>query len=378
MSDEVRRQRATDTHENALTPAPRSPIGSPAWQREVEAVDAKREAATVYQIAFWQDDKRAIPTDFVACALFAGIQGKDAAYVEQEPIASANGLTITFTGRRLTQVHADVWEGIMHLARQFPQGSVVRFRARQLLRLIGRHTGKRQRDELKLWLDQLTATAVVIHDEKNKSRFRGSLLPKSAERDEDGDTMFAVDVSRDLAKVFASGFSVVDWQQRQRLQKKPLALWLQHYFSRFPKPVTVSELLRLSGSTSRTLFHFRAQMKAALAELAAEGVIGAWRIDESTDAVHVTRPGKTLPAPAGAPALPPPPPINSAQGELPLLQRLPVVSERAKATFRELYPSRDADRCLADFAAWLSNSGKSAEKPDLAFLGFAKKWASGS
>jgi hypothetical protein len=354
-------------------------VGSQEWLeqkgREAEGREAREESAKVYQIALWQDDKRAIPTDFVACALFAGIQGKDAAYVEQERIASANGLTITFTGRRLTQVHADVWEGIMHLARQCPEGGVVRFRYRQLLRLIGRHTGKRQRDELKLWLDHLTATSVVIHDEKNKQRFRGSLLPRSAERDEDNDTLLAVEISRDLARMLSSGFSLVDWQQRQRLQKKPLALWLQHYFSRFPKPVTVAELHRLSGSTSRTLFHFRAQLKLALTELETEGVIGGWRIDDKTDAVHVTRAGKALPA-ASSHELPSFPSSHPTQRELLLpLPAIPAVSDRAKDTFRKLYPKRDADRCLADFAAWLSQKGHTADKPDAAFLGFAKKWA---
>jgi len=126
--------------------------------RQVEEAESKREEAKVYQLAFWADDKRAMPHDFIACALFAAIQDKDARYLAGEEIASANGLRITFRGQRLTQVHADVWQGIMHLARGQTQGNRVRFRARQLLRLIGRQMGKAQRAHLMQWLSELTAT----------------------------------------------------------------------------------------------------------------------------------------------------------------------------------------------------------------------------
>ena len=101
----------------------------------------------------------------------------------------------------------------------------------------------------------------------------------------------------------------------------------------------------------------------------------SWRIDDKTDAVHVIRAGKGLPS-ASIQELPPLPVAGPSQRELLLpLPPIPAVSERAKDTFRKLYPKRDAERCLADFAAWLSHKGHTADKPDAAFLGFAKKWA---
>jgi hypothetical protein len=47
------------------------------------------------------------------------------------------------------------------------------------------------------------------------------------------------------------------------------------------------------------------------------------------------------------------------------------------AEFGSLYPACDADRCLAEFVAWLAKSGKTARYPDRAFLGDAKKWVVG-
>jgi len=337
------------------------------------AREATQEAATIYQLAFWPDDKRAMPGDFIACALFSCLQGKDSEYVERQTLASVNGLSVSFTGRRLTQVHADVWEAIMHLARQQPEGSLVKFRARKLLRLMGRQTGGKQRDDLDLWMNQLTATSVVIRDHVNKERFRGSLLPRSFEREGPDDTAYCVEINRDLAKILSANLFLLDWQKRRKLQQKPLAAWLQRHFSRFHKALAVAELYRLSGSTTKRLGDFRKQVRAALAHLTTVGVLVAWRIDDATDTVHVTMESRGTPTPevegSGSRLALPAAPRSSAPPGLG-----PAISEAARVKFRTLYPGKDIDRCVADFAAWLARSGKTAQKPDAAFLGFAKKW----
>jgi hypothetical protein len=43
---------------------------------------------------------------------------KDSDYVERQRLASINGLSVSFTGRRLTQVHADVRERLAMLAEE--------------------------------------------------------------------------------------------------------------------------------------------------------------------------------------------------------------------------------------------------------------------
>jgi hypothetical protein len=257
-----------------------------AMAAETQAVIEQRaravEEARVYQLAFWPEDERAMPGDFIACALFSA--SKRTTYVDGEALASINGLTVIFTGKRLTQVHADVWMGIMHLARERYSGDTVSFRARTLLELIGRHTHQRQRDELKQWIRQLQATSVLIQDDAKQKRFGGSLLPWHEEDDGDGHTIFVVDITRELAKVLSGNFWRIDWERRKRLQKKPLALWLQTYFSRFKRPVAVAQLHALAGSTS-SLKKFRQNLGLALDELHAEGGYSA-AIDRQTDTVR--------------------------------------------------------------------------------------------
>lgn len=273
---------------------------------ETQAVIHRRELAAeqaqVYQLAFWPDDERAMPGDFIACALFSA--SKRTTYVDGEALASINGLTVIFTGKRLTQVHADVWMGIMHLAREHYSGDTVRFRARQLLELIGRYTHQRQRAELKQWIRQLQATSVLIQDDAKQKRFGGSLLPWHEEDDGDGHTLFVVDITRELAKVLSGNFWRIDWELRKRLQSKPLALWLQTYFSRFKRPVTVRQLHALSGSAS-PLKMFRYHLAKALDDLHAEGGYSA-AVDRDTDTVRAAErpPARRRPSHEGQAELP--------------------------------------------------------------------------
>lgn len=269
--------------------------------RELQAEQAK-----IYQLAFWPDDDRAMPGDFIACALFTA--SKTTSYVTRCELASINGLTVTFTGKRLTQVHADVWMGVMHLARAARTGDVVSFYGRQLLDLIGRHTHPAQRHQLKAWLSQLTATEVLISQGRTES-FGGSLLPWRKETDAAGGTIYRVEISRELSRLLSGNHHVVDWETRKALQNKPLALWLQTFFSRFKRPVAVKNLHALSGSGA-PLKGFRRQLAAALEDLHVAGGASA-SIDRATDTVIGIR-------------RPPPPkprrPLHDGQEVLPFLR----------------------------------------------------------
>ena len=355
-------------------------VGTPEWfeerNREIQEIEAKREAATIYQLGFWQDEQRALPTDFIACALFSAVQGKAAPYLRGEQIASINGYTFTFTGKRLTQVHADVLMGAAQLARGEKSGYIARFRARQFLRLIGRHTGQSQRKSLQQLIDDVIATSVRITDPDGKASYSGSLLSRAADVQDGDDAVFAVEISRELCKAFTRGFAKVNFEQRKALMKQPLALWLQLYVSKFHKPVAVAELRRLSGSTTRRLTDFRKHLRVALDALVSAGVIDAWHLDAETDVLFYALHGKPLPGGRSAQgkALATPVAALSSQTELSLP---PVLTSRTEQVFAQKFPGQNFAQCRADWQKWVLEKRITVQKPDGHFIDFATKWVKG-
>jgi len=240
---------------------------------------AERESAQIYQFPLWGDPQRGVPNDLVRCALFAAAKGIDGQYNEDVPVFSQEGLNISYNGPSLTQDHLDVFEAVMHLAREMPEGNGVRFTAHGLLKLINRSTGKSDHERLTRTLKHLTSTAVTIKREGHGT-YCGSLLPNWAEREEDG--KFSIRIDRDLIKLFDRGFTVVEWKQRKVLARSPLAKHLQLWLSSHdkPYPVTVQYLHDITGSSTKELKRFRQALKKALNRLVEVGVLADWRIDE--------------------------------------------------------------------------------------------------
>ena len=248
---------------------------------------AERESAKIYQFPLWGEVQRGVPNEIARSALFTAVHGKSREYVVDKHIFSQNGFTITYTGITLTQAHLDVFEGIMHLAREMLEGNTVRFTAHGLLKLIGRKTSGRDHERFARTLSELTATAVKIKREDG-AVYWGSLLPEGAGRPENG--YYAVKVNRQLIKLFERGFTVLEWEQRKALSRKPLAqalhVWLCSHER--PYPVTVEYLHDITGSNTKDLRYFRKNLKAALDELVSVGVLPSWHIDER-DKVHFVK-----------------------------------------------------------------------------------------
>jgi len=248
---------------------------------------AKRESAKVYQFPLWGEPQRGVPNDFARSALFSARKGTGTEYLRDIAVFSQAGVNITYTGPQLTQDHLDVFEGIMHLARDMPEGNAVCFTARGLLKLIGRRTSGRDHERLLRTLKDLTATAVTVTGE-NGDVYWSSLLPEGAAKPSDG--YYRVNISRQLIKLFERGFTVIEWEQRKQLTRKPLAqavhVWLCSHEK--PYPVTVQYLHDITGSNTKALKRFRQSLKAALTQLKDIGVLADWRIDER-DKVHFVK-----------------------------------------------------------------------------------------
>lgn len=245
-----------------------------------------REQSAVVQLPLWPEPKRGAPNSFIRSALFAAIQGKDRQFIKEALLASQDGITIKFTGEQLTQADLDVWETIVHLAREQPLGSVASFTAHGLLKALGLSTGLSQHKQLHSTLLRLTACAVeVTHEGKT---YFGPLI-KSGAKDE-VTRHYAVELNRGIVRLFGKNqWTALDWKQRQELRGQPLAQALHAFYSshREPFAVKLETLQAYTGSRNKQSASFKRQVRAALDALTRVGFLASWEIED--ELVNVCR-----------------------------------------------------------------------------------------
>ena len=250
-----------------------------------------RPPAKVIQLPLWPEPKRGAPNAVLRGALFAAIQGKTRhSGLSEQPIATQGGVTIRYTGAQLDQADLDVWEQALHLVRTQALGTECHFTEKGFLKALGRQTGKSDRTWLRSAISRLTAATVEISN--GRVTYGGSLV--SFSRDEDtGHTV--LEINPKLARFFSpTRWTQIDWEQRQQLRGKPLALWLHGFYASHAAPhaLTVEYLHKLSGSQTKQLKHFKQNLTQALRDLEAVGAIRSFEIRD--ELVHVrTVPSKS-------------------------------------------------------------------------------------
>lgn len=223
------------------------------------------KSAQVIQLPLWPEPARGTPNSFLRSALFAAIQGKTRKALKNALLGSQKGYAVKFTGWQLDQSDLDVWEHAIHLARLHPLGNICTFKANSFLKAIGRSNGKKDYVWLHEAITRLVACAVEI---RNSSKvFTGSLLSSCA-RDEDTG-IYKLRLDPDTIKLYGSSdWTALEWQQREALKRKPLALWLHGYYATHAQayPLKIETLQELSGSAMPPR-NFRIALQRAFASL---------------------------------------------------------------------------------------------------------------
>ena len=250
-----------------------------------------RGPAKVIQLPLWPEPKRGAPNAVLRGALFAAVH-KDRQYMQrQELIAAQDGITIRYTGEQLDQADLDVWEQVLHLARTQALGTECHFTAHGFLKALGRQPGNSGQEWLKYAIARLGASWVEISD--GRRTYLGSLIEGGARDEATG--RYVLEINPKLAAFYGrTQWTQIDWEQRQRLRGKPLALWLHGFYASHaaPYPLTVAYLHKLSGSRTKQLKHFKQNLVRALRDLEAVGAIQAFEIRD--ELVHVrTVPSKS-------------------------------------------------------------------------------------
>ena len=250
----------------------------------------QRGPAEVIQLPLWPEAKRGAPNAVLRGALFAAVH-KDRPYLEGALLAAQDGITVRFTGKQLNQADLDVWEQVLHLARTSALDTECYFTAHSFLKALSRSTGKMNHEWLQTALERLAGAVVRISD--GQRTYFGSLIDRGA-RDEDTGR-YVVKINPELAEFYGrSQWTQIDWEQRQQLRGKPLALWLHGFYASHAEPFSlrVAYLHKLSGSQTKQLRKFKQNLTQALRDLQATGAIKSFEI--RSDLVHVqTVPSKS-------------------------------------------------------------------------------------
>ena len=126
---------------------------------------------TLHQVSLktWPENKRATPSAFLRSALFSAIQSKDRVFLDRVALGSQEGITVKFTGQQLNQQDLTLWETLVHLAKVQPLGNICEFTAYDILKTMGHGDSGEERDILYEGVIRLTACAVEIEVNNQKT-----------------------------------------------------------------------------------------------------------------------------------------------------------------------------------------------------------------
>ena len=262
------------------------------WQDNSMQELEQREKNNLVQLPLWPEATRGVPNSVLRGSLFAAIQSKGARYCNRKILNQNDRFSIVYTGQRLTQSDLDVWETILHLAKDQNLGNKIYYTENSFLKKMGRSTGGQNKQWLKGVLSKLNATAVEITFKDNKTySFEGSLLSEVyRERETE---RFVLVLEPKLHRIFEEGNTWISWEDRQKIGKrKPLAQWLHGYISSHARwyPHKVATLRDYSGSETNRERRFKESLEDALSHLLSLELIQSYDIDEN-NLVHIERAG---------------------------------------------------------------------------------------
>ena len=251
---------------------------------EIQELARKKEeerlATGVIYLPTWREDRRGSPNSFLRSALFAAIQSKDRAYLNQVEMFSQQGISVSYTGQQLNQEDLTIWLALVDLMKKDSLGTECKFTSHEILKYMNLGTGGNAYKRLNSAIVRMTACAVVI--KTGRHTYGGNLIHNFVVNEVT--KSYKVSLNRHLIKLFGDNdLTAINWEQRKQLRHKPLCLKLHDYYSSHEKPLHISlEFLSdLTGSVNKQKADFKRQVKTALEELARIGFLRSYLIERN-------------------------------------------------------------------------------------------------
>jgi hypothetical protein len=241
---------------------------------------------SLFEIAPWASDMRAMPNDYARSALFT-VRNKrtEREALQNHAIFHVNkDVSITYTGIELRAEDDElVWQQVLEYAKHFPLGIPISFTFYQLCTDMGWPINGRYYQKAEQCLSRLQASAMQFSSARIGRLESLSLIHRFRvlERGKKN-SRCQVEIDAEIMVLFAGGhYSKFVWEKYRKLT--PIARRLFDYFASHKKPFPLKlETFRLMcGSETERLAKWKEQTKAACQELiASELVISSWIEDD--------------------------------------------------------------------------------------------------
>ena len=240
-----------------------------------EADNAQAPAQVIQRLAqsqmpFWSDEVRAEANTLIRSALFSATPLKaPRETVRNERVASLDGVEITFSGERLNQFDAQVFEAIMHLAREQSLGTECKFSLSgySILKALGVENTVSSSRAVEDSLYRLREATLVIKWVGSRAKRVGGLV-SFYEKTEAGH--FRVGLVPEMTEMFERDATFMPRKLLASVRRSPLASWLVRFLlsHKDPFPISYEKLLSLSGSEETNPRKFKLNVKKQIDRLA--------------------------------------------------------------------------------------------------------------
>ena len=254
----------------------------------------------------WPDDRYAAPNEVLRSALFTARNNRveRAGYMGKEIYAIGKELTIKYTGLELRQTDADVYFGLIQLARKTQTEKVlvkeedpenkkiiekeklclnlINFKASSFLKMIGWPRTGYYITKLNKTLDALKATSMSIEMKRNGRHITIRISLLNYLRYDHNSKIWTVGLPAELIMLFGGNgknASHINRDIRKQLSS-PLEKWLQGYYSthRDPYPISEESLMKAAGVKFKQITDFRKALIRALEKLVEVGFFANYKI----------------------------------------------------------------------------------------------------
>lgn len=242
---------------------------------------------SLFQVAPWDDDMRALPNDYARSALFTVRNKRDKrAPLQDHPVFHVNqDVSITYTGLELRAEDDElVWQQVLEYSKRVPIGEPIGFSMYQLCKDLDWPINGQYYKKAENCLSRLQATSVRFKSKRVGqidslsfiSRFK--ILNRGKKN-----ALCQVTVDPDMVFLFAGEhYSKLVWEKYRKLT--PIARRLCDYFvsHKQPFPLKLETFRLMCGSSSSRAAKWKEQAKGACTELSESGLVRAsWVHDDS-------------------------------------------------------------------------------------------------